>query len=75
MRLALPPAIVRKLTLLPETGMGHQRVDLLLRDGRAIGGVAVLNAEIATVPDGAGAIEPADVIDVRLSAPLPRQRP
>lgn len=64
----LPQRLTRQLLEIPETGMGFQVVDLVLTDGRVLPRVIVLNAEIAEIPDAAGAVDPALVLGVRPSA-------
>lgn len=66
MRLHLSNPLVNKLAALPETGMGYQLVDLVLRDGREVRKVMVFNAEEAEVADAS--LTTADIADVRLSA-------
>ena len=51
MRIKLDPRWVQKLTHLPESGMGFQRVDLRLADGREVKDVIVFNAEELDLPD------------------------
>jgi hypothetical protein len=51
MRIKLERRFVEQLAELPESGMGYQRVDLRLVDGRQLTGVLVFNAEEADVPD------------------------
>jgi hypothetical protein len=56
---------VERLMNLPESGMGYQRVDLRLADGRELRDVPVFNAEDANVPDE---FADATITDVRLHA-------
>jgi hypothetical protein len=56
---------VERLANLPESGMGYQRVDLRLADGRELRDVLVFNAEEADVPDE---FAHAKIADVRLHA-------
>jgi hypothetical protein len=67
MTLHLTPSQIDKLVSLPETGMGYQRVDLVLRDGRVLRDIMVFNAEEAQVDDGQ--LTGNDVVDVVLSSP------
>jgi hypothetical protein len=76
MQLQLGPEIIHRLVNMPETGMGYQVVDLILRDGRVVPNVIVFNSEIANLPEEFRDVRPSDVADVRLtpSARLPRWR-
>lgn len=65
MNLLLPQRLSQSLMKLPETGMGFQVVDLVLADGRVLAGVVVLNAELAEIPDSAGSVDPAAILDLR----------
>ena len=47
---------------MPESGMGYQRVDIRLADGRELRDVMVFNAEELEIPDDVG---PAAIADVR----------
>jgi hypothetical protein len=51
MRIKLEPRWVQKLLELPESGMGYQRVDVRLVDGRQVKDVPVFNAEEVDLPD------------------------
>ena len=52
-----------KLVQMPETGMGYQRVDLVLKDGRTIKQVLVLNGqEFQTDQD----FKVEDIIDITI---------
>lgn len=65
MRIKLERRFVERLAKLPESGMGYQRVDLRLSDGRELKDVFVFNAEEADVPDE---FANAKITDVRLHA-------
>ena len=65
MRIKLERRFVERLADLPESGMGYQRVDLRLADGRELRDVLVFNAEEADVPDE---FANAKIADVRLHA-------
>ena len=65
MRIKLERRFVERLIDLPESGMGYQRVDLWLADGRELKDVLVFNAEEADVPDE---FAHAMIADVRLHA-------
>jgi hypothetical protein len=47
MRVRLDPRLIQKLLRLPESGMGYQRVDVRLADGRELRDIVVFNAEEA----------------------------
>lgn len=51
MKLKLNKHWTEKLLKFPETGMGYQRVDVLLKSGQIIRNVVVLNAEDLVLPD------------------------
>lgn len=45
----------------PETGMGYQKVDVLLKDGRKLEKVIVHNAEMLELPIGSENVEADDI--------------
>jgi hypothetical protein len=59
----LPKIWMEQLVNLPESGMGYQRVDILLRQGEVLKSVMVFNAEECQVPKP---FNPSDIVDVRL---------
>jgi len=65
MRIRLEPRWIKRLLELPESGMGYQRVDIRLVDGRELKDVVVFNAEEIEVPDE---FARAQIKDVRLHA-------
>ena len=65
MRIKLERRFVERLIDQPESGMGYQRVDLRLADGRELKDVLVFNAEEADVPEE---FADAKIADVRLHA-------
>lgn len=65
MRIRLEPRWIKRLLELPESGMGYQRVDIRLVDGRELKDVVVFNAEEIEVPDE---FTQAQIKDVRLHA-------
>ena len=65
MRIKLEPRFVNRLLEQPESGIGYQRVDIRLVDGRELKDVVVFNAEEAEVPDE---FAHAKIADVRLHA-------
>ena len=64
MRVKLSERFVRELLALPEAGMGYQRVDLRLVDGRELRNVLVFNAEEIELPANAAQV---DIADIRLA--------
>ena len=48
----------------PENGMGYQRVDIRLRNGRQVKQVLVLNAEVVDWPDEHRRIGVEDIADM-----------
>lgn len=65
-RLHLPREWVDYLLQQPETGMGYQRVDVLLEDGTELEDCTVFNAEEIEVPDSHAnkRIEELELVDV-----------
>ena len=65
MRVKLDQQWTKRLLELPESGMGYQRVDVRLADGRELRDVLAFNAEEIEVPrEFVGAV----IADVRLHA-------
>jgi hypothetical protein len=62
MRVKLDSRWVERLTGLPESGMGYQRVDLQFTDGRELKDVMVLNAEDVDLPDEFAAVKIVDLV-------------
>ncbi len=50
-RIQLPPAWVDYLTHQPESGMGYQRVNVVLDDGTALEDCVAFNAEEVELPE------------------------
>ena len=61
MRIKLDKLWVERLLAMPESGMGYQRVDVKLADGRELKDAVVLNAELLEVPDDFGLVTIADI--------------
>ena len=59
----LPARWVNQLTKLPESGMGYQRVNITLNDGKILRDIVVLNAEQAQAPEP---FEAADILTLEL---------
>jgi hypothetical protein len=65
MRIKLDRRWTKRLLELPESGMGYQRVDVRLTDGRELRDLPVYNAEEIEMPNElSGAV----IADVRLHA-------
>ena len=60
----LPNCWIEQLTRLPESGMGYQRVNIVLKKGRVLRDVIVLNAEEAQTPEP---FDASDILDVQLA--------
>ena len=63
-KVKLPLNISEKLQKLPESGMGYQVVDLILKDGKIVEKVTVLNSLIAILEVPLSVL---DIVDVKLS--------
>ena len=63
MRIKLAKRWMDQLLTWPESGMGYQRVDVTMADGRELKDAVVLNAELLEVP--AEFVE-AIIVDIRL---------
>ena len=66
MRLKLDPRWTKQLRVLPESGMGYQRVDVRFSDGRVLCGALVFNAEELEAPKEFSC---AEIANVKLSSP------
>jgi len=60
----LPEHWVAQLVRLPESGMGYQRVNIVLKRGKVLRNVLVFNSEEAQAPEP---FEPSDILDVELT--------
>ena len=63
-RLRLTERWVDHVRGLPETGMGYQIVDVVLRNGERFRGIVVRNAEEMEWPSGAGEMVPEDIAEI-----------
>jgi hypothetical protein len=61
MRIKLEQRWTKRLLQLPESGMGYQRVDLQLADGRELKDVLVFNAEELEVSEELGSAQIRDI--------------
>ena len=65
MRIRLDKSWTDRLLTWPESGMGYQRVDVTIADGRELKNAVVLNAELIEVP---AEFAEARIADIRLHA-------
>ena len=65
MRIKLDQKWIDRLLTWPESGMGFQRVDVTMADGREINDATVLNAEWLELPQE---FARATITDIRLSS-------
>jgi hypothetical protein len=56
-----------KLTRMPESGMGYQRVRVRLKMGRTIEDALVFNATVLQVSDDLPPFNPQDIADIELA--------
>ena len=63
MRRILEPKWIRRLSSLPESGMGYQRVDVRFVDGREVTDARVFNAQVLELPDDC---RDSQIADIRL---------
>ncbi len=68
MQLTLEKKWVELLVNLPESGMGYQRVQIRLKDGRNVENVVVFNSEVLQVPDEISPFKSDDIVDVQVEA-------
>lgn len=61
----------KKLGELPETGMGSQHVDIILKNGRVLQDVPVFNGEECQTAE---TFDPKEIEDIRLHNPPARGR-
>ena len=57
---------IAKLMTWPETGMGYQLVDLVMRDGSIVRNRVVFNSELLALEPGE-VISPEEISDLRIS--------
>jgi hypothetical protein len=67
MQLQLDPRWTQKLARLPESGMGYQRVRVLLKAGRTIEEALVFNASVLQVADDVAPFRSQDIDDIELA--------
>jgi hypothetical protein len=66
MKIKLSRDWVEYLLKLPETGMGYQKIDITLKDGRIIRNLIVYNAEELDLPDDYATIKSKDIAKIEL---------
>jgi len=64
MKLKLSENWTQKLLSYPETGMGYQRVDIILKSGQVIKNIIVLNAEEFVLPEEYAEVRVEDISDL-----------
>ena len=67
MRLYLTDRWTNHLCDLPESGMGYQVVDVILRSGEAIKDIVVFNGHEVEWPEEKPPITPDEIVDIRMS--------
>jgi hypothetical protein len=71
-QLTLDPRWTGYLLKLPESGMGFQRVRVLLKDGRVLEHATVLNAQVLEVDESLRPFATADITAIELEPALRR---
>lgn len=66
MKLKLNPYWTKHLLRFPETGMGYQKVDVILKSGQVLRDVIILNAEDIIIPDQYLNLKCDDIADLRI---------
>jgi hypothetical protein len=66
MKIKLNNKLINYLLSIPESGMGYQKVDITLNNGREIKNLIVLNAEILELPDKYNFIKLKNIKDIKL---------
>ena len=61
----------KKLAELPETGMGSQHVDIILKNGRVLQDLPVFNGDECQAGE---AFDPQEIADIRLHRPSTHRR-
>jgi hypothetical protein len=64
MKLKLDKSWTERLLKYPETGMGYQKVDVILQSGQIIRDAVVLNAEDLVLPDQYADLKPKEIADL-----------
>lgn len=67
MRIKLNKHWIEILSNLPESGMGYQKVNVKLKNGKVIKDVLVFNAEELEIPNPKAKITLSDIIEIKLS--------
>jgi hypothetical protein len=66
MKMHLGKKWTQHLVSLPESGMGYQRVQVRLSNGRVLRDVLVENAQEIALPEDAGAVTEADIQEIKM---------
>ena len=64
MKLQLNKSLTEKLLKYPESGMGFQRADLVLKSGEIIKDLLILNAEYVDLPEKYKMLKLEDIADI-----------
>ena len=64
MKLKLNEYWIKKLLSYPETGMGYQRVDVILKSGKVIRNIIALNAEELDFPEDFSDMKLEEIVDL-----------
>ena len=67
MTLILSSKWSEKLLMLPESGMGYQRINVRLKSGKLNIGLIVENAEQLNIPETVDAFKEEDIVDFEIS--------
>lgn len=67
MRIKLSKHWVEILSNLPESGMGYQKVNVKLKNGKVINNALVFNAEELEIPNTKTKITLSDIVDIEIS--------
>jgi hypothetical protein len=67
MQLQLDQRWIQKLSRLPESGMGYQRVRVRLTAGRTIDDALVFNASVLQVADDISPFQSEDIAEIELA--------
>lgn len=67
MRIKLSKHWVEILSNLPESGMGYQKVNVKLKNGKVINNALVFNAEELEIPNTKTKIILSDIVDIEIS--------
>lgn len=66
MKLKLNPYWTKHLLRFPETGMGYQKVDVILKSGQIIKDIIILNAEDMVLPEQYSKLQCEEIVELRI---------